>query len=77
MPRTPILGAVLLPALIAGCAAPELRPSYEERFPDWECRKEAFAAKSAAGCLGCFTPNLNTDRVLEEAYRKCVAGKAR
>ena len=69
------VASLLLPALVGACAAPELLPSYEERFPDWKCRNEAFAAKAAYGCVGCYTPNPDSDRVLDEAYRKCVAGK--
>jgi hypothetical protein len=71
------VASLLALALAGACAAPELLPSYEERFPDWECRNEAFAAKAAWGCVGCYTPNPDSDRVLDDAYRKCVARKAK
>ena len=67
--------SLIVICLAAACAEPERRLSYEERMPDPECRNVAFDVRLARGCVGCYAPNVDPDRVLDEAYRKCMAEK--
>jgi len=66
----------LLPlVLLAACAGPEPRQSFEERYPDARCRTVAAAALSQAKCPGCFQQNRSPEGAMDAAYRKCMAGE--
>jgi len=68
---------LLLCGLLCACAKPELRPSYEERYPDARCREEAFAALSSGMCPGCYLQNRTPDGIMDAAYKTCIAGGPR
>lgn len=69
--------ATLLLLTACACAKPELRPSYEERYPDARCREEAFAALSSGMCPGCYIQNRTPDGIMDAAYKNCIAGGPR
>ena len=66
--------ASLLLLMACACTRPELRLSYEERFPDARCRDAAFSALSSGMCPGCYVQNQGPDGIMDAAYQKCMAG---
>ncbi|HEX5091749.1 MAG TPA: hypothetical protein VFV84_03565 [Burkholderiales bacterium] len=68
----------LLPLVVlAACAQPPQRPSYEERYPDLRCREAASKALSTGACPGCFTRNASPDEIMDAAYKTCMTGALR
>jgi hypothetical protein len=65
----------LLLLLLAGCAAPGPRLTFEEMYPNARCRYEASVATANMGCVGCLQQNIQKEGVFNDLYRQCVALK--
>lgn len=60
---------------VAGCAEPGPRMSFEERYPNAQCRYEASVATANMGCVGCLEKNIAKFQALDDLYHQCAALK--
>lgn len=67
--------ALLIGNAVAGCAATGPSMSFEEQYPNAQCRYEATVATANMGCVGCLEQNMVKFQALDDIYKQCVALK--
>ncbi|PKM17039.1 MAG: hypothetical protein CVV12_00220 [Gammaproteobacteria bacterium HGW-Gammaproteobacteria-2] len=70
-----IFVALIIGSAVAGCAATGPSISFEEQYPNAQCRYEATVATAYMGCVGCLEQNIAKFQMLDDIYKQCVALK--
>ena len=70
-----VVMTVFVGSTAAGCAQPQPSMSFEERYPNAQCRYEASVATANMGCMGCLEKNIAKFQALDDLYKQCVALK--